>query len=158
MRKKPQLTASYIVLDKLELIIHVYQGVGSSKGMLAYIHHLMADLDPKSINYAAIVDSRNMNWDFLVSEVNDYVDGLTKLEGIISKKRKMAGVYNASSPHQMFYTKIHHQKLKAEDQTEGYFANITDAISWLEKEIDPAEAEEIIAKISKTPQFKWYGE
>ncbi len=158
MKKEPQLTAAYKVLDDQKLIIHVYQGTASGESMLAYIYHLMEHLDKKTINYSAIIDSRKMNWDFLITGVNDYVEGLAKVDGLISEERKMAGIYDGSSPHQTFYTKLYHQKIMMKNQPGGYFTEVQDAINWLEKDITAKEVEDIVAEISQDPQFAWYGE
>ncbi len=156
MKDESQLTAAYKILDEYKLIIHVYQGTGTTKSMLNYFNFMLDKLEKEQVNYSILIDSRKMNWDFLITEVNDYIKSISDIVRFASLDRKIAGIYSIS-PHHQIYTKQLHRALVEAGQNDGYFTDIPSAIDWLEVQITPEEAEQAITDISKNPQFIWEG-
>ncbi len=155
MDKNTQLKAGYKVFPERQLIIHIYEGIGTTNALLAYTRFVAETLDATILEYQALFDSRKMDWNFLINDIDNYIQKQSEFTGIISSVRKIAGLYDKLTPHQMVYTKKLHKCLKDADQPEGYFTDIPSAIDWLGVKITPEEVQETITEISQNPQFIW---
>lgn len=147
-----QFFAGYKILPELELLIDVRVGEVCVEGLIEYKKMMELDKDFDK-DYYSIVDTREMNWDILISDVERYVHELSKLKGGISSKKMAAGIY--SSVHQLAYTQLIHKEFTKANQPQKFFTEIAPAIQWLGKNITPQEVEDIILSLKKQPQFLW---
>lgn len=148
--KRGQLIAGYRILPEYHLIIDARFGNASADILENYMKIIFLDkeYDP---TYDFLVDTREMNFNIIVSEMEPYVHELQKMEGAFFDKKKIAGIY--SSIHQLAYTQFLQMEFAKINQPLEFFTDIAAAIQWLGKEITPDEVEVICEEIRKNPQF-----
>lgn len=148
--KRSQLIAGYRILPELHLIIDARFGNASADILENYMKIIFSDKDYDK-TYDFLVDTREMNFNIIVSEMEPYVHELLKMEGAFLDKKKIAGIY--TSIHQLAYTQFLQMEFAKINQPLEFFTDIADAIKWLGKEITPDEVEAICKEIRKNPQF-----
>jgi hypothetical protein len=152
MSSKIQFTAGYRILPDLQMIIDARFGTVTVDGLLAFKKQLEEDpLFDK--DYYSIVDTREMDWGILITDVVTYIQELAKMPGGVSSRKKAAGIF--SSVHQLAYTQIIHREFLKVNQQQQFFTELAPALQWLEKDISPEEVEAMVFEIKRKPDFVW---
>lgn len=152
MKRDQLFTAGYVILPEHRLVIDARFGSVSSDILKDYMKCIFMDkqYDP---TYDFLVDTREMNFNIIVSDMQPYVLDLNKMEGAFCSKKKIAGIY--SSIHQLAYTQFIQKEFSKLNQPLEFFSDIPSALSWLSSSISVDEVEGIIESIKTKPQFIW---
>ncbi|MDR3705389.1 MAG: hypothetical protein P4L28_05740 [Paludibacteraceae bacterium] len=151
MKNTILFTAGSKTLPEMQLTIGARFGAISIDSLIAYDQFILED-EPRNKDFDILIDTRNMDWDFVISDVQIYVRKLLELNGAISNKNKIA---TYSSPHQLAYTYIVQKEFAKANQKMEFFRELAPAINWLNKSITPEEVEHIIKEMKENPPFKW---
>jgi hypothetical protein len=147
--------AGFRTLPNIQLTIDVHFGATNIDSLIAYDQFVLKNGDYDK-DFDILVDTRNMDWDFVISDIEVYVQKLLELNGAISNKNKIATIY--SSPHQLAYTYIVQKEFAKVNQQMEFFRELAPAIKWLKKSITTEEVECIIMEIKENPLFIWTNE
>lgn len=147
---KVDFTAGYKILPDMHLIINACVGNASAEILENYMRIIFSDKDYNE-TYDFIYDTREMNFNIIVSDMKPYVHGLVEMEGAFFGKKKIAGIY--SSIHQLAYTQFLQMEFAKVNQPMDFFTDLGEAISWLGSSISPEEVEAICEVIRKNPIY-----
>jgi len=152
MKNTILFTAGHRTLPEIQLTIGARFGSISIDSLIAYDQFILKD-ETHNKDFDILIDTRNMDWNFVISDVEIYVQKLLELNGAISNTNKIATIY--SSPHQLAYTYIVQKEFAKANQQMEFFRELAPALKWLNKSITPEEVEHIIKEIKENPPFKW---
>lgn len=148
--KRPPFSAGFRILPEYHLIIDVRVGYVTADVLENYMQVVFSDKDYDN-SFDFIVDTREMNFNIIVSEMEGYVQDLSQMEGAFNEKKKIAGIY--SSIHQLAYTQFLQREFAKISQPLEFFTEVNEALTWLGSSITEEEVERICKEILKNPQF-----
>lgn len=152
MKNTILFSAGSKTLPEIQLTIGARFGAISIDSLIAYDEFVLKN-EPRNKDFDILIDTRNMDWDFVISDVEIYVQKLLELNGAISNRNKIATIY--SSPHQLAYTYIVQKEFAKVNQQMEFFRELAPALEWINTFITPEEVESIIAEIKENPPFVW---
>lgn len=150
MKKESHFIAGYKVLEEQGLIVELRSGLVRIDCLLAY-----TKVRTESKNYAndldIIVDISEMDFDFIISEMEEYASHFVKFSKMTENNKKIAII--AATPNQLAYSNVM-SKMLSKNANVNFFPDLASSCIWLNKSLDIEIIKEAKEEIRKNSQYK----